>query len=55
MKVKELIQLLLKVDQEKEVVYSSYSEGIWMGISGVSDNAKSYAGWSKEKRVTIDE
>lgn len=40
MKVKELIKLLKECDQEKEVQYSSYSEGILMGIAGVDPNGK---------------
>lgn len=38
MKVKELIELLKKVNQEKIIVYDSYSEMILMSISNVTED-----------------
>jgi len=46
MKVKELIELLKKCNQNKEVIYVSYSEMIDMSISGVVDT---------DEKVTIEE
>ena len=37
MTIKQLIKLLQKYDQDKEIEFSSYSEGINMSISGVSE------------------
>jgi len=42
MKVKELIELLKKCDPEKEVYFSSYSEGIHFGVEGVESIDKHY-------------
>ena len=52
MKVKELIKLLKECNQEKEVYYNSYCEGIDMDVSGVSEG-KHYL--TKEEVVYIDE
>lgn len=38
MKVKELIEILLSFNPEKEIKYSSYGEQILMEISGAEDN-----------------
>ena len=54
MKVKELIKLLLKCDQEKEVYYSSSSEGIAMDISGVTKDTY-FDGLVRKNVVFIEE
>ena len=40
MKVKELIEILLKFNPEKEIKYSSYGEMTLNAISGVEDKDK---------------
>lgn len=55
MKVKELIKLLKECDQEKEVYYSSSSEGIFMDISGVSKNELYQDAWCQKNVVAIEE
>lgn len=46
MTVKKLIELLKECNQNKEVIYVSYSEMINMSISGVIDT---------DEKVTIEE
>jgi hypothetical protein len=37
MKVKDLIELLLKCNSDKEVLYSCYSEGMCSEVEGVTE------------------
>jgi len=52
MKVKDLKMLLEQLPEDLEILYDSYSEGILMSISGVSDTYNWYTG---ERIATINE
>ena len=53
MKVKKLIELLKQCNQEKEVYFDSYSEGILFDITNINKEDIHYL--TKEEIVTIKE